>query len=249
MFKKLSFALLIIILLFPVSCAHKKKEKTAQQLYDEALYYLKKGVYDVAGKGFEKIEDEHPFSQEAKDGLVMSAYSYYKAKQYNDSLRIIDYYIQTNILDPNLNYIYYLKTLNYYDRISSTKKARDIIEKADESLMELLRRYPTSKYAEDAFDKKIMTETYLSGNEMEIGMFYLKDKNAIGAMNRFNYVIQNFPQSKFVPEAYYRLIEIKLMLGAKEEAKNTLQILKNEYNDTKWHKNGQRLIKKYFNEN
>lgn len=238
--------MIVILLLSLVSCSHKKPKKTADQLYNEALYYLKKGVYDIAGGEFEKIEDEYPFSQEAKDGLVMSAYSYYKAKKYNDSLRVIDYYIQSNPIDPNLDYIHYIKALNYYDRVSSTKKARGITESADISLLDLLRRYPNTKYAQDAIDKKIMTETYLSGNEMEIGMFYLKNKNTIGATHHFNYIIQNYPYSKFVPEAYYRLIEVYLTIGAKEEAKNTLKILKNRYNTSKWFKNGQKLLKKHL---
>jgi len=244
--KSILFSIIIFSLIFTTSCAHKTKQKSVQQSYNEALNYLRKGVYDMAAQDFEKIEDDYPFSQEAKNGLVMSAYSYYKAKDYNDSLRIIDYYIQSNPIDPSLSYMYYLRALNYYDRVSSTKKARGITEQADQSLMEVIRRFPNTEYAEDAVDKKIMTETYLSGNEMEVGMFYLKNKNALGAMNHFNYVIEFYPNSKFVPEAYYRLIEVYLILGSKEEAENTLKILENRYNNTKWFKSGEKLIKKHL---
>jgi outer membrane protein assembly factor BamD len=242
--KKLLFTLVSIILI--TSCSHKKPEKTAQELYNDALYYLKGGVYDIAGQDFEKIEDEYPFSQEAKDGLIMSAYSYYKNKSYNDSLRIIDYYIQSNPLDKNLDYLYYLKALNFYDRISSTKKARGVTENADYALLELMRRFPNTKYATDGINRKKTTETYLSGNEMEVGIFYLKNKNNIGAMNHFNYIIKNFPNSNFIPESYYRLTEIYLMLGMNKEAKNTFKVLKNDYNNTKWFKSGQKLINKYL---
>lgn len=245
-YKTVAHFLLVILVFCLFSCSKKKEKESPQYMYNEAKKYLRKGVYSYAAEDFEKIEDEHPFSEEAKNGLIMSAYSYYKAEQYYDSLRVIDYFIQSNPVHDNINYMYYLKSLNYYDQVTSEKKARDVIENADKSLKDVLIYFEKSKYAEDVLRRQKVIETYLSGNEMEIGVFYLKNKNVIGAMNHFNYVIEKYPNSEFVPEAYYRLIEINLILGDREEVEKTFDILKRSYNDTKWFKYGEKIIRKNY---
>jgi outer membrane protein assembly factor BamD len=59
--------------------------------YNEAMKHLKNAEYLLAAEQFEKIEDENPFTKEAVNGLVMSAYSYYKANEFDESIRVIDY--------------------------------------------------------------------------------------------------------------------------------------------------------------
>lgn len=232
---------LLLLILFS-GCATKK---VVLDNYESAMNLLKIGNYSGAAEMFEKIEDLEPFSENATKGLIMSAYSYYRAKQYEDSIRIIDYFIQSNPIDENIAYMQYLKGLNYYDRISSMAKARDITERANVAFNELIYKFPNTKYIEDASKKLGKVETYLSGNEMNVANYYLKRKNYIGAMNHFINVVNRFPKSKFAPEAIYRLLEISLFLNLKLEAAQYYQMLNNNYNDTVWFKYSTKTMKQY----
>lgn len=225
------------------SCESAKNQ--TPDTYVKAMDHLKIGNYNSAANIFEKLEDTQPFTKDATNGLIMASYSYYKAKQYDDSIRVIDYFIQSNPINENLPYMYYLKALNYYDRVNSMSKAKDIIELADLSLKEVIYRYPNTQYASDAMKKLEKTETYLSGNEMSVANYYLKRKNYIGAINHYVNVLNKYPKSNFVPEALYRLIEINSILNLKFEAVNYYQILFKNYKNSVWTEYSTRIIKKY----
>jgi len=238
--KKVIFIFFVVVL---GACATKKE--VASDAYVQGMKHLKIGNYNSAAEIFEKIEDAQPFTAEATNGLIMASYSYYKARQYEDSIRVINYFIQSNPINENLAYMYYLKGLNYYDRVSSMSKARDITESADAVFKELIYKYPDTDYAKDASEKLKKTETYLSGNEMSVANYYLKRKNYIGAVNHYTAILSNFPKSDFVPEALYRLVEINSFLDLKFEAARYYQLLVENYKDSIWTKYSTRIMKKY----
>lgn len=236
--------LLFLFLLFIIVSCASKKDLTPDD-YQKGISHLKIGNYNSAATIFEKLEDSQPFTADATNGLIMASYSYYKARQYEDSIRIINYFIQSNPINENLPYMYYLKGLNYYDRVNSMNKARDITESADFTFKELIYKYPNTEYAKDASERLKKTETYLSGNEMNIANYYLKRKNYIGAINHYINILNEFPKSNFVPEALYRLIEINSFLNLRFEAVKYYQILAENYKDSVWTKYSTRIIKKY----
>lgn len=241
--KMKNFFSLFLILILLSSC------KTTQKLsaYDDAMKSLKTGDYTVAAEKFEKIEDDQPFTKDAVNGLIMASYSYYKAHDYEDSIRVINYFMQTNPINENLSYMYYLKGLNYYDRIKSSSKARDLLENAHSTFKELLYKYPNSKYIEDSQLRLEKVETYLSGNELNIANFYLKRKNYIGAANHYINILNQYPKSQYVPEALYRLIEINNILNIKFEAIQYYKLLNDNFKDSIWIKYSTKIIRQYEN--
>ncbi len=246
--KMRNFLLLLSILILS-SCATNIEQNVQLDDYSRAMNFLKVGNYMMAGEIFEQIEDKQPFTTEATNGLIMSSYAYYKAQKYEDSIRVIDYFIQSNPINENIPYLYYLKGLNYYDRITSMAKGRNIIENANSTFNELIIKYPNTPYAEDAKKKLSKVQTYLSGNEMNIGTYYLKRKNYLGAINHYKKVLQNYPNSNFVPEVLYRLVEINLILNLKFEADNYNDLLNQKYTNSVWAKNSTKLINQYDKNN
>ena len=226
--KKIFFLLAVILL---SSCATKKP---VDDDYIKAMKNLKAGNYATAAEIFEKIEDDKPFTKEATDGLIMSAYSYYKAEQYEDSIRVIDYFVQSNPINQNLDYMNYLKALDYYSRMQSMNKARDIIEDANSSFKDLLYKYPNSIYVEDSQKKLSRVQSFLSGNDLNIADYYLKRKNYLGAMNHYINVLNNYPNSEYVPESLYRLMQINFIFGLNNDANHYKQILLQKYKNSEW---------------
>ncbi len=138
----------------------------------------------------------------------------------------------------------YLRSLNYYDRISSVARGRDVIESANFSFRDLIYKYPNTEYAKDAQSKLERIETFLSGNEMDIANYYFKRKNYIGAINHYTKVLKDYPKSDFVPEALYRLVEINSLLNLNFEAKKYNEILTTNFKDTTWSENSTKIIEK-----
>ena len=60
-------------------------DEPADRLYNEGLYLLneKKDSKDAAKK-FEEVDRQHPYSEWARKSLMMSAYAYYEAGNYDE---------------------------------------------------------------------------------------------------------------------------------------------------------------------
>ena len=59
----------------------------ADKLYNEGLFLLNnKQDYKAAAKKFDEVDRQHPYSDWARKALLMSAYAYYQARQYDDCI-------------------------------------------------------------------------------------------------------------------------------------------------------------------
>ena len=59
----------------------------------------------------------------------------------------------------------------------------------------------------------------------QLQLFYQKEKKYTAALNRYKLVIDSFQETKFAPEALYRVSEIYLSIGMREESEKNAAIL------------------------
>ena len=71
----------------------------------------------------------------------------------------------------------------------------------------------------------------------------LSQKKYISALNRFKVVVDEYQITTHLPEALYRMVEVYLELGIKDEAKKTAAILGHNYVNSDWYKKAYELIK------
>lgn len=225
-----------IFFIFLISCTNGKKDVvlTEQDMYNLAMNEFKDKMYRTAGESFEKIEEQFIFTPIATKSIIMSIYSYYKANKYNDSLRLIDYYKKINFDDEYLDYVFYMEILNKYSKIQKSKK--------DISLMrELLANINNfavkdTKYREDILKKRKLVIDDIVDSELNIYDFYIKSNNLIGAINHLQNIIYVYPDTKYTPEILYKLSMLYSHIGYKEGVDNCVNIIKENYKNTKWYK-------------
>ena len=114
--------------------------------------------------------------------------------------------------------------------------------KALEQFKTLKTRYPDSSYAEMADNRIRICEDTLAAQEMEVGRYYLKRKNYVGAINRFKTVVSEFQTTNHVEEALARLTESYMALGVKEEAQTAAAVLGYNFPQSKWYKDSYALL-------
>jgi outer membrane protein assembly factor BamD len=225
-------------------CSKKENEKTsAESSYLKSMQMLKDRDYLEAAKAFEKIDDDFPFSKWSIKAQIMSAYSYYKEKEYVDVVRIIDDFILLNPKDQNMPYMLYIKGMSYYDQIPNLMRSQELTKEASSIFRELIARFPNSEYVSDAKKKLIFINNHLAASLMANGRYSIKEKNYVGAINDFKEVVSYYRQSDQVPEAYFRLIEIYYKLGIKDEAAKIARILQSDYNNNIWTVRSKEIVK------
>ena len=251
----ISLFVFLVILLLP-NCAIKKRieatpmpthiEKPPELLWQDATRFLRNKNYTEAASTFEEIDKQHPYSKLAKQGQVMSAYTYYISSDYNNSLYAIDRFIALYPADKKtIPYMLYLKGLCYYEQINDVNLDQEPSRNARNAYEELIKKYPNSKYNKDVKKKMLLVEDQLAAQEMNIGRFYQKKNSHLAAIQRFQVVIKDYNTTAQTPEALYRLTESYLSLGILEEAKKTTSLLSYNYKKSNWYKLSYELIKKY----
>jgi outer membrane protein assembly factor BamD len=145
-------------------------EEPADKLYNEGLYLLNdKKDSKAAAKRFDEVERQHPYSDWARKSLLMSAYTYYEAGQYEDSITAARRYVQLHPGSPDTAYAQFLIGTSYFDQIRDITRDQDRTEKAIAALDEVVRKYPGTEYAVSAKRKIEMARDQLAGHQMMIG--------------------------------------------------------------------------------
>jgi outer membrane protein assembly factor BamD len=219
-------------------------DEPADRLYNEGLYALnvKKNPKDAAKK-FEEVDRQHPYSEWARKSLIMSAYAYYTGSAYDECIGAAKRYITLHPGSPDAAYAQFLIGSSYYDEIPDITRDQTRTEKALAALDEVIRKYPTSEYAESARQKIQVARDQLAGKEMQIGRYYLERKDYTGAINRFKVVITKYQTTRHVEEALERLTEAYMALGIVNEAQTAAAVLGHNFPDSPWYQRAYALVK------
>ncbi len=216
----------------------------ADMLYNQGLYLLNnKQDYKAAAKKFDEVDRENPYSDWARKALLMSAYSYYQADEYDECVNSAKRYVALHPGSADAAYAQYLIGSSYYDQILDVSRDQARADKAIDALQEVVRKYPNSEYAVSAAKKIEMAHDQLAGKEMDVGRFYEKKRDFIGAINRFKVVVTQYQTTRHVEEALMRLSESYVALGIMDEAQTAAAVLGHNFPDSPWYKDAYALVK------
>jgi outer membrane protein assembly factor BamD len=175
----------------------------------------------------------------------MSAFSYYVAKDYTKSIQSAQRFLSIHPGNRDAPYAYYLIALSYYEQISDVDRDQKITKQSLDAMNELIRRYPTTRYASDARLKIDLINDHLAGKEMQIGRAYERGGRWLAANLRFRNVIEKYQATSHTPEALFRLVETSLVIGVPEEAQKYAAVLGANYPGSEWYQKAYSLMQKH----
>jgi outer membrane protein assembly factor BamD len=219
-------------------------EEPAEKLYNEGLF-LENEKRDAKGaaKKFEEVDRQHPYSDLARKSLLMSAYAYYNANDYDSCIGAATRYVTLHPGSADAAYAQYLIAASHYDQIPDVTRDQGRTEKAIAALEEVVRKYPTSEYAVSAKAKLEAARDQLAGREMSVGRYNMDKRNYIGAINRFKTVVTQYQTTRHVEEALARLTEAYMAIGIVSEAQTAAAVLGHNFPDSPWYKDAYNLVK------
>jgi len=247
-----ALAVACALVLPAAGCARNKtKSDTAyvardvNTLYSLAKRWLDQGRYADAAKAFDEVERQHPYSVWARRAQLMSAFSYYMAKDYTDAISSANRFLTIHPGNKDAPYANYLVAMSYYQQIEDVTRDQKITQQSSDAFNELIRRYPQSRYAADARLKLDLINDHLAGKEMEVGRFYQRSGRWLASATRFRVVIDKYQTTSHTPEALERLVESYLNLGMPDEAKKAAAVLGRNYPGSKWYERSYELIQRH----
>ena len=216
--------------------------RDVESLYTAAKDRLDRGDLRLAAGLFDEVERQHPYSPWARRAQLMSAFSYYAARDYSSAIQSATRFLSIHPGNRDAPYAYYLIAMSYYEQISDVERDQAITERALQAMTEIVRRYPESPYADDARLKIDLLNDHLAGKEMEIGRFYQRTGQWLASQLRFQNVVEDYQTTSHTPEALYRLTESSLALGIPEEAQRYSAVLGANYPGSEWYEKAFELM-------
>ena len=219
-------------------------EEPAEKLYNEGLFLMnEKHDPKAASKKFEEVDRQHPYSDLARKSLLMSAYAFYTANDYDSCIGAATCYVTLHPGSPDAPYQQFLIAASHYDQIADISRDQGRTEKAIAALEEVVRKYPASEYAVSAKAKLEAARDQLAGREMNVGRYYMQKRNYTAAINRFKMVVTQYQTTRHVEEALARLTEAYMAIGIISEAQTAAAVLGHNFPDSPWYKDAYNLVK------
>jgi outer membrane protein assembly factor BamD len=220
-----------------------QQTEPADVLYNQALANLDAGRLSEAGRKFESIDRQHPYSEYARKSLVMGAFADYRQGKYEEAINAGKRYVNLYPSTPDAAYAQYIVGLSYFRQIRDVTQDQKETRQTIEAMEELVQRWPDSEYVDDAREKIRYARDQLAGKEMQTGRYYLERREYIAAVKRFRYVVENYSNTRHVEEALARLTEAYYAMGIVSEAQTAAAVLGQNYPDSQWYKDSYNLLK------
>jgi outer membrane protein assembly factor BamD len=220
------------------------EERPVEALYNTGYDRLEQRRWNDAIDYFQEVERQHPYSEWSRRSILMQIYAYYQNNNYADAIAAADRFIALFPGNPSAPYAFYMRALANFEQITDVGRDQGYSLAALEGLRDVARRYPGTPYAIDATVKIDMVNDQLAGKEMAIGRYYQRANQPLAAINRYRTVIDNeaYQRTSHTPEALYRLVEVYLGLGLRDEAVRNGSVLGHNYPGSPWYSEAYALL-------
>ena len=215
------------------------KDWTVEKLYSEAKEEMAVGGYDKAIGMFEKLEGRAAGTPLAQQAQLDKAWAQFKTNEPVQAVATLDRYIKLHPASPALDYALYLKGLvNFNDNLGlfSSFAQQDLAERdpkqakeSFEAFRELVVRFPSSKYAEDARLRMAFIKNSLARSDVHVARFYFQRGAYVAAINRAQATVQEYRDVPAVEEALFIMVQSYDRLGLTNLRDDTQRVLEKSY--------------------
>jgi outer membrane protein assembly factor BamD len=237
--------LILLLSLLLSSCFNNTTEEqysswSPKTLFETAKSEISKGSFKKGIEIYEELQANYPNSKYAEQSKLNLAYAFYKKKDYDQAIYILKEFIKLYPKHKVTPYAYYMLGVVAQSKSSSTlekyidtgdkgQKSTKTIEEAFGYYLDLIEKFPETKYAKDAKNKLILLKNILARHELFVAIFYTKNGANIGAIYRTKYIIEKYPNTPSVPAAIHLMAYNYDIIGEKKLAKDTRRVLKKSY--------------------
>ena len=240
-----TLSVLAALLVFSVAlagCRSGRAEDPLLQLAaEESLVQgkalLAQGKYARARPYFTHAFEVEPNSAIGREGLLLAADTFYleggTANYVQSEAKYRDYLnrFPTSAQAP---YVQFQIANSLAKRMEKPDRDQTVTRKAVEAYEELVRLYPTSEYAAQAQEQVKLVTANLAEHEFVVGRFYLRHGMPFAAMERFQFLLDTFPEYPDRGKILYHLGVSQQRLDKPEEAAKVFDRLRTEIPDSPW---------------
>ena len=247
---------ILISFIFLISCSSNQEkisvlddddiESQMIDAYKKGYEELEKGDVIYAAKQFNEAELLYPQSEWAPKAVLLAAYAFYSQDYYPRAIAELERFLKKYPNHKNIDYAHFLLAMCYYENIIDEKKDLEPLILSKQKFEFIIINYPDTDFAQDSKFKIDLINDILASKEMHIGVYYLKNKKWIAAINRFKYIIENYQTTIYIEEALHRLVETNYKIGLEDEAEKYANILGYNYQSSEWYEKSYKIFNQKY---
>lgn len=212
-------------------------------LYNQGLANIKAGKLQEAGRKFDAVDKQYPFTEWSRKALVMSTFTKYRQGRSDEAVAAGTRYLSQYPRSSDSAYVQYLIGLAHSRQIAAVTQDQTAARRTIEAMQKVVNDYPDSEYVDDAQTKIRFARDQLAGKEMQVGRYYLERREYLAAISRFRTVVEQYGNTNQVEEALARLAEAYYAMGLTEEAQTAAAVLGRNYPDSQWYADSYKLLR------
>lgn len=216
-----------IILFFIVSACAKPVgvDRDLSYYKSQGEEYIMAGKYKRAIESFENalIRAENP--EDAAQVQLALADAYFAYKEYNDAIPVYEAYLEVYSNEAAADTAYLRLGLSHYKLINRT--ARDQTDTiAALKYFNLIKSRNPEMYEQYKLQDNIkFLRNRLASKELFIGKYYVRIRKWNPAILRYEYIIDNYSDTKYYEEAIYRLAKLLKKVERYDEMETYITLL------------------------
>jgi outer membrane protein assembly factor BamD len=211
------------------------------RLYQAAKEHLDSGTCSSAIEYYEKLQSRYPFGVYTQQAQLELGYCYYKTDEPGSAISTLDRFMKLYPSHAHMAYAYYLRGLVNFgtgqglaDRyVNKDPSQRDpgAALKSFNDFAEVIKRFPESKYVDDAQLRMRHLRNLLSKHEVNVANYYMRRGAYVAAANRARYVVENYQQTPSMPEALFLMAKSYKILELDDLSNDALRVLELNFPD------------------
>jgi outer membrane protein assembly factor BamD len=170
------------------------------------------GEYRTAVKAYTDLKDWYPFSRYAILAELKIADSYYHLEEYEKAILAYEDFERMHPKNEAIPYVVYQIGMCWFNQIDTIDRDNTPAHKSIEVFKRLVAQYPNSDYAKKTKDKFKVALANLSGHEFYVANWYFKKDKYQAALERYKYLVANYPDSKEAKLAMAKIAKCRELL-------------------------------------
>ena len=213
---------------------------SSQEALDEGKKLMAQNKWQPARKYFIHAFEVEPNSATGREGLLLAADAFFKAGGEDNFIKAEARYrdfVNRFPTSEHAAYAQYQIGLTLSRRIAKPDRDQSISVQAVQSLEDVERFYPTSEYAPLATEEAARVRARLAEHDYMVGRFYKRFGLPNSAIDRYVYLLENFPDYADRDKVLYHLCEAYLARKGPEDldlARKTCDRLQTEYPESQY---------------
>jgi outer membrane protein assembly factor BamD len=213
-----------------------------QQLYEEGAEHMRNGNMAGAILSFQNLTVQYQFSPWARQAQLDMVYAYYRSGQPESALDVAETFIREYPREPEVAYCLYMIGIIRFDnepnfierlfRVDVTQRPPGESQLSFDAFDELIRRFPDSRYVEDARQRMVYLRNRLATYENHVARYYLDRGAYVAAADRAKYAIEHYPGAPELEESLSLMIEAYEALGMTDLARDAERVLQQNFGES-----------------